>query len=82
MEANAEEFTKLETVYMQKITGKNIREEIEKQCLPDIDYLNNLLEKFIDEISQNMSGEYKYKPIKQKRNKIEKNDLISLIIEN
>ena len=82
VEANAEEFTKLETVYMQKITGKNIREEIEKKCLPNIDYLNNLLEKFIDEISDNMSGEYKYKPIKQKRNKIEKNDLISLIIEN
>jgi predicted ATPase len=80
VEINLEQFTKLENQDMQRLMGKDIKKEIEKAITKNsLKIINNNLNKFLDDISNNLQM-YFYKS-KSGRKNISMNELVDKVIE-
>jgi len=61
VEINSEEFTKIETVEMQKIFNKEVVSEIKKSIgAKDIEEINTRLDSFVNELEGKLEGKYYY----------------------
>lgn len=85
IEIEAESFTKLETVQMQKIIGKKLKTEIRTSLKnikqKDIDNINNNLLAFLNSIKDSFGGQYEYKAVSSKKINITENDLVEKVLE-
>lgn len=84
VELNMETFTKIETLEMQKLLWKDLKEEI-KNALSSInldkkDGLNEKLKNFLLKLSSQMQN-YEYETWKSRNNNITQNDLVDKILE-
>lgn len=85
VESDVESFTKIETVEMQKIFDKELKDEI-KEALKNVNLdnsggLNKKLEKFVLEIEEILNHEYCYDTGMQRNNKVTESDLVDKILE-
>jgi predicted ATP-dependent endonuclease of OLD family len=83
VEIDAQDFTKIETANIQKIIGKNLKNEIETM-LEDIVKINKITDKlanFIKEIENILKNEYEYHTGGERQSKITKLDLVEKILE-
>lgn len=85
VETSVESFTKLETLDMQKLMGKNIKDEIAKiiEDKNKLKEINEKLKNFTKDVEQNIQKteiEYKYKSLSNKQS-ITKNDFVQKVIE-
>lgn len=85
VEIEVESFTKIETIEMQKIFDKKIKNEIEL-ALEHVNFdnqggINYSLNKFIKEIEVILNDEYCYSTGQKRNNNVTKSDLINKIIE-
>lgn len=85
VELEVESFTKIETIEMQKIFDKKIKDEIEKS-LQDVnlirkDGINQTLDTFVSEIENILNQEYCYHTGQDRNNTVTKNDLVNKILE-
>jgi predicted ATP-dependent endonuclease of OLD family len=85
VELDVESFTKIETVEMQKIFDKKIKNEIEKSLqevnLTRKDGINQTLDAFVSEIEDILNKEYCYHTGQDRNNAVTKNDLVNKILE-
>lgn len=86
VELNIENFTKIETIEMQKVFGKKLKSEIETMLssikLDGKDGINTKLNEYIMDIEKSLNSKYTYKTGQQRNNNITKNDITNKIIES
>ncbi|MGL4824327.1 MAG: AAA family ATPase [Plesiomonas shigelloides] len=85
VEIEVESFTKIETVEMQKLYDKKLRDEIEA-ALASVNFsnkggINHSLETFITEIQTTLGNEYCYDTGQKRNNGVTKSDIVSKILE-
>ncbi|BBL88664.1 hypothetical protein VroAM7_13170 [Vibrio rotiferianus] len=85
VEIEVESFTKIETVEMQKIYDKKLKNEIET-ALSSVNFLNQgginqTLDTFISEIEYILGNEYCYDTGQKRNNSVTKSDLVNKILE-
>jgi predicted ATP-dependent endonuclease of OLD family len=82
VEINSEDFTKIETVEMQKIFNKEVVNEIKKSLrAKDIEDINARLDSFVNELEENMEGEYYYDTGDTGTKKLTQTSLVDTILE-
>jgi predicted ATP-dependent endonuclease of OLD family len=82
VEINSEEFTKIETVEMQKIFDKEVISEIKKSLrLRDIDIINTRLDSFVNELEGKLEGKYYYDTGDTGTKKLTQTSLVDTILE-
>ncbi|PKH01097.1 hypothetical protein CXF72_18865 [Psychromonas sp. MB-3u-54] len=82
VEINSEDFTKIETVEMQKIFNKEVVNEIKQSLRPkDIDNINTRLDLFVSELEGKMEGEYYYDTGDTGTKKLTQTSLVDTILE-
>lgn len=82
VEINSEDFTKIETVEMQKIFNKEVVNEIKKSLRPkDIENINTRLDSFVSELEEKMEGEYYYDTGDTGTKKLTQTSLVDTILE-
>lgn len=85
VEIEVESFTKIETLEMQKIFDKKLRDEIE-YALTSVNFtnqggINATLDDFVREIENILNNEYCYDTGQRRNNSVTKSDLVNKIIE-
>jgi predicted ATP-dependent endonuclease of OLD family len=82
VEINSEDFTKIETVEMQKIFNKEVVNEIKKSLRPkDIENINTRLDSFVNELEGKMEGNYYYDTGDTGTKKLTQTSLVDTILE-
>jgi predicted ATP-dependent endonuclease of OLD family len=82
VEINSEDFTKIETVEMQKIFDKEVISEIKKSLRPkDIEVINNRLDAFVNELEGKLEGKYYYDTGDTGTKKLTQTSLVDTILE-
>jgi predicted ATP-dependent endonuclease of OLD family len=82
VEINSEDFTKIETVEMQKIFNKEVVNEIKKSLRPkDIENINTRLDSFVNELEGKMEGKYYYDTGDTGTKKLTQTSLVDTILE-
>ena len=82
VEINSEDFTKIETVEMQKIFNKEVVSEIKKSLrVKDIENINTRLDSFVNELEGKMEGQYYYDTGDTGTKKLTQTSLVDTILE-
>ena len=83
VESSIESFTKIETIGMQKIVGKTLKDEI-MQLLNSTkfeDEINAKLNNYVENIEKKLDGEYYYDSTKQNKKYLKNTDLFYTILD-